>query len=251
MLLWLLLVVASAVALLRQVQEPGYREQLTALEISGGYTPSSRASAGAGAGGRQPQGSRKYQAVPATIISAAHTTSTTAGSYYDQVRDLLAPLGTDSAITATLQTDSTLRNRMWQIANDTTTWGYAAGQAVLSQYLGYTFRPWYEGGGVLSGPSQRTTLATAADQPKGARLALYPNPADQFVTLQVSERDGRPMGVVRLVDALGRLCRTVALPADGTATLDLRGLAPGLYYYTYSVGVGEAPVQSGTLVKLP
>ncbi len=58
-----------------------------------------------------------------------------------QVRALLAPLGSDSAIAVALRADSSLRAPLWRIANDTLTWGYVAGRTALSYYCGYVFRP--------------------------------------------------------------------------------------------------------------
>lgn len=60
-------------------------------------------------------------------------------------------------------------------------------------------------------------------QPVGPYLTLVPNPAHETVHLSA-----RPGTTVELLDALGRVVRSVTLPT-GTASLDVRGLAPGLY----------------------
>ena len=66
----------------------------------------------------------------------------------------------------------------------------------------------------------RPVAATAA-------LACFPNPARTHATLQVPVGQASPLV---LLDALGRPVRTYPLPAHATtATLDLTGLAPGLY----------------------
>lgn len=54
-------------------------------------------------------------------------------------------------------------------------------------------------------------------------LSLYPNPAHDRVTVR-----GAPGQPIRLVNALGRVVRQPASSPD-VASLDLRGLAPGLY----------------------
>lgn len=54
-------------------------------------------------------------------------------------------------------------------------------------------------------------------------FTLTPNPAHTTVQLT-----GAPAPTAALLDALGRMVRTVATPA-GTASLDVRGLAPGVY----------------------
>ena len=162
---------------------------------------------------------------------------------------------TDSATLVALKTNATLRTRFEQIANDTTTWGFVAGQAVLSRYLGYKFRPWYEGapdpvyegfrtvkgGGTLE--AANTTAARMA-----ATLSVYPNPATDAVELQYALPEGSNGGELVLRDRFGKECRRVALASNThNLTLSLKGLLPGLYYYTYNVS--EERVQAGTLMK--
>ncbi|WP_196295126.1 FG-GAP-like repeat-containing protein [Hymenobacter ruricola] len=65
-------------------------------------------------------------------------------------------------------------------------------------------------------------LALAA-APARPALAVYPNPAHGQVQLHLPTA-----ARAELLDALGRVLRTVPAPA-GTATLDVAGLAPGLY----------------------
>ncbi|MBC7446638.1 MAG: T9SS type A sorting domain-containing protein, partial [Hymenobacteraceae bacterium] len=243
----------SAVALLRAVSAPAYLEQLNALEVRGGYTPSSLVVAGGG----NTTGEMTARATTTTPLAR----TSTAGSYFDQVRDLLAPFGTESAILAALQTDSTLRGRLWQIATDTTTWGYVAGQAVLSRYLGYEFQPWYENSGdatasdafrapAVSPTNSRPMGAAPQTQPRPATLAVYPNPATTQLALTYTLPDGAGPATLILRDPTGKVCRQLTLDARTTeASVGLHGLRPGLYYYTYSVGGGR--VQSGTVVKQP
>ncbi|MDB5234406.1 MAG: hypothetical protein JWR44_1399, partial [Hymenobacter sp.] len=80
-------------------------------------------------------------------------------------------------------------------------------------------------GGVLA-----ARASTAA-----ARLAAYPNPATDFVTLTLPAGGGH----LALVDALGRVVRTQALPvAAGPGTVSLAGLAPGLYQMQATLASG-------------
>ncbi len=235
--------VNAAVDMLRALNEPGYEEQLLALEVAGNYQAANRTAAP-----RLPK--HRRHAVGAD--TQARTTPT--ATYFDEVRELLAPLGSDSAIVVTLKADSTLRKRLWQIANDTTTWGYVAGQATLGRYLGYKFRPWFEGAPEISYDAFRTTAAPAASKStaveRGATLALYPNPADDVVTLTYTLPHGAATGQIELHDQFGKRCRVVELNASSqAAAFNLRGLLPGLYYYTYSAE-GER-VMAGTLVKRP
>lgn len=244
----------SAVALLRQAQEPGYEEQLTALEIRGGYTPSNRQVAPPTVMETRPVASARRKRRQA-VVTAPVWHRTTTGSYFDQVRELLAPLGTDSAIAVTLQADSALRAELWQIANDTLTWGFGAGRAVLTRYLGYQFRPWEQndpaeelGARGLAQAEARKQPATLASVPPA--VALFPNPTAETVQLAYRLPAGAAGATLRIVDKFGKSWRTVALPQpEGQITVDLRALPAGLY--SYVVLVGEGRVQSGTLVKLP
>ena len=153
--------------------------------------------------------------------------------------------------TVNLRTDSTLRGRLEQIAHDTTTWGYVAGQTVLSRYLGYKFRPWFEGAPTPTFDSFRSASATAST-PKSihrkSTLDVYPNPANDAVELTYTLPEGAAAGQVVLRDKFGKECARAELTAAGTtATLNVRGLLPGLYYYTYNVGAER--LQAGTLMK--
>ncbi len=55
-------------------------------------------------------------------------------------------------------------------------------------------------------------------------LTLAPNPAHEAVQLSAA-----PLAPVRVFDALGRTVRTTTATAEGTATLDVRGLPAGVY----------------------
>ncbi len=244
----------SAVALLQRVTDPAYSEQRTALESLNGYTPASRSLAVAGPKNVAPLTRRQQRQVAkhqSPAVSTASRTST-GGTYFDEVRELLAPFGSDSAIVAALETDAALLARFEQIANDTTTWGYVAGQTVLSNYLGYQFRPWFENTPDLSAEASRIAqdAATAKQQPAGrpaATLALYPNPATDAVQLDYRQPT-RSEGTWQLQDRFGHVCRRVTLTgATTTATVTLNGLLPGLYYYSYDVD--GARVQAGILQK--
>ncbi|WP_420455038.1 T9SS type A sorting domain-containing protein [Rubrivirga sp.] len=57
-------------------------------------------------------------------------------------------------------------------------------------------------------------------------LVVYPNPTAGRVTVEAGPRSG---GHVTVFDVMGRLVRSVTLPADGTVGLDLGDLPPGLY----------------------
>jgi sarcosine oxidase gamma subunit len=76
-----------------------------------------------------------------------------------------------------------------------------------------------------------------------AGLTLYPNPASQSATIGLAS--AAPASA-QVLDALGRLASTQALPSSGQ--LDLRGLAPGPY--VVRVQQGEA-VSYRHLAALP
>ena len=76
-------------------------------------------------------------------------------------------------------------------------------------------------------------ITGVAPERADAAMALFPNPATRVVYLRLAAP--APVGgAVRLLDAVGRTVRTVALPA-GAASLDveLSGLPPGIYFVRY------------------
>lgn len=79
----------------------------------------------------------------------------------------------------------------------------------------------------MSAPVTVTRLNGLADDVSGRRLELRPNPATDYVRLTMGSP--APPAPALLFDALGRVARRYALPATDEATLDLRGLPPGLY----------------------
>ncbi len=254
----------SAVALLTPLNEPGYGEQLTALRQVGGYPPLASRPApptptGTGTGWVARRAARRAEAATATpareALTAAARTAAAGGTYFEQVRALLAPLGSEATIRATLRADSTLRGQLWAIARDTTAWGFVAGQAALTRYCGYRFRmglgqlPPADEWGDETGA--RAAAPVAAPRPL---LTLYPNPTTGRVLVRLAE-GAAPAGRLVVWDAFGKIRQTVAWPAQKASVkaeevvLDLSALLPGLYYYTY--WVGDEKVQTGTLVRQP
>ena len=77
---------------------------------------------------------------------------------------------------------------------------------------------------VLGLPEDPTTAAPA--------LVAWPNPAREQVQLRLPT--GTPLGTARLLDALGREVRTLAV--NGPTTLDVRGLPAGVYLLRVAAG---------------
>lgn len=76
--------------------------------------------------------------------------------------------------------------------------------------------------GIFTARLTNTPLATPALVAEAAPLTAWPSPAREVVMVS-----GAP-GLVELLDALGRVVRTITMPA-GEGELDLWGLPPGLY----------------------
>lgn len=145
----------------------------------------------------------------------------------------------------------------------------------LSVPAGYEYYQWYRDGVAINGATANTYTAldngsyrvdvgnsayckmsslnlafagTAVSnlQVEGVACSFYPNPLRS--TLQVDVEGGaRNSATLRLVDAQGRLLRTVALKA-GHNTVPVGSLPAGLYHAVLCVGATERSVQ---LVKLP
>lgn len=88
-------------------------------------------------------------------------------------------------------------------------------------------------------------IASAADDAAGDRaITLAPNPASSSVALRLpGARDYR----IRIVDALGRVHRTLKRERRTKVELDLRGLASGLY--TIVAGDGESSWSERLIVR--
>lgn len=235
--------VDSAAALLNRVGDAAYADQLSDLE--------SRITAGSS---ERVAGPSRHHAIVSRKAIARENSSGTArrggstDSYFQQVRDLLAPLGSDSAITATLLADSTLRNQLLTIANDTLTWGYVAGQAALTRYLGYEFTPWFQHEVTENG--QRLVQGTPASIKRLNCAQVYPNPTTGEVRVAYQLPARVPQATIQIHDGLGRIVRTVACDSEhGEVVLQLGELPSGLY--SYSLAAPGRVLQSGKLVKLP
>ncbi len=240
---------AQAVALLEATNAPRHTELVAALSFDPDAANLSRAAPG------QPKGRAgkvaKRDQVAATVRPAQR--GAPAGTYFAQVRALLAPLGSDSAITVALRADSSLRAPLWRIANDTLTWGYVAGRAALSYYCGYVFRPVQETALDTTGGYNRAVAPVV--QPLPAKVAgtvqLHPNPANGRVEVTFAQ----PVtsgGRLVLYNPYGQPVRELTLRSKtetGTAELDVAGLQPGLYYYIHWAGGQKG--QTGTLVVQP
>jgi hypothetical protein len=86
-------------------------------------------------------------------------------------------------------------------------------------------------------PQQPLATATAA---LSQQVALYPNPAKKAAFVELPASLGRQAVTASLVDALGRVVRTVTLPAKGSVAhaLDLSELATGVYALRLSTSAG-------------
>jgi hypothetical protein len=86
-------------------------------------------------------------------------------------------------------------------------------------------------------PQQPLATATAA---LAQQVALYPNPAKKAAFVELPASLGRQAVTASLVDALGRVVRTVSLPAKGAVAhqLDLSELATGVYALRLSTSAG-------------
>ena len=236
----------SAVALLERTWEPGFGEQRRALEKQLYGASGQRQT---GRNGKMLTGPLRNESAGAGTSQARPAEPLT---YFEQVENLLAPLGSDSAITATLRADSTLRHQLEAIATDTLTWGYVAGQAVLTRYLGYHYGPWF-GATAANGARQArkvTVTKNAALAEPAAWVSLYPNPTTDNVTVEYQLPAEAATGELIVYDKLGHPWRTLSLRATrGSVTLSLADLPFGVY--AYRLLAQSHPVRAGTLVKLP
>lgn len=86
-----------------------------------------------------------------------------------------------------------------------------------------------------------TTSNTAPAWGRG--LALFPNPARRYTTIQLPALPGATQAAYSLLDALGRTRQTGSMGLTGAVTthqLDVTGLAPGLY--TLRIAVADQQV---------
>jgi len=90
---------------------------------------------------------------------------------------------------------------------------------------------------LLFSPQQPLATAPAA---LAQQVGLYPNPAKTTAFLELPASLGRQAVTATLVDALGRVVRTVTLPAQGAQAhqLDLHELTTGVYALRLSTSAG-------------
>lgn len=96
-------------------------------------------------------------------------------------------------------------------------------------------------GGCASAASAAVVVVLAVRGALPAGWALYPNPADAFLTLELAPGAG-PVQLT-LTDALGRVLRALTTSAARTA-LDVRGLPNGLYTLQATLPNGQQQAQS-------
>ena len=103
------------------------------------------------------------------------------------------------------------------------------GDGLLDIYTGHSvYSPVTPHGIDLFFNHPATVTSTAPALVASLDLAVFPNPAHEHVTLRLPTGSGAT--TVELRDALGRLVRTLSVPATGGDThLSLAGMVPGLY----------------------
>ena len=79
-------------------------------------------------------------------------------------------------------------------------------------------------------------LASPAEKPALATLTLAPNPARTTTTLYLPPVPGATHATVHLRDVLGREMRTLAAPLGEATSLNLAGLASGVYLLQAQAG---------------
>ena len=115
--------------------------------------------------------------------------------------------------------------------------GLTLGSSVLTGTSGS------RGSDVVLGKLSRATALAARSATKALALACFPNPATTRATLRLPAT-ATAATLATLTDALGRPVRTCVVPARATeATLELGGLAPGLYSVRCGTANGQLVVE--------
>jgi hypothetical protein len=95
-----------------------------------------------------------------------------------------------------------------------------------------------QAGGVLSyGTRNRTATSTRTEAARALALSVYPNPATTSATVETAQPTR-----ISLLDLTGRVVQT-ASPAQRRHTVNLAGLAPGVYLVRAVGNDGAAAVQ--------
>ena len=125
------------------------------------------------------------------------------------------------------------------------TGGLRGGLTFGSSALSGSYAPtatYPEWGDVVLGKLSNATALATHPTTATTSLACYPNPARTAATLHLPP--DLEAHAATLLDALGRPVRTYLLPAHATtATLDLTGLAPGLYMVRCGTASGRLVVE--------
>ncbi|KAA9339171.1 T9SS type A sorting domain-containing protein [Hymenobacter busanensis] len=151
--------------------------------------------------------------------------------------DVIGVIGQDPGATTgwTVPGGSTLNNTLIRrptVSLGRTHWDAATAAEWLPQ-----------GGDVFTGIGQHTNsscivTSTNPARPVATGLQVYPNPATGHVLVQVTGLTSRESARIQLLDGLGRPVRqhTQTLGATDVVSLDLRGLAAGLYQVLVEAG---------------
>jgi len=118
---------------------------------------------------------------------------------------------------------------------------YLAGMLAGPVSFGATTLP-ASGGPVAFLASLSDEGATLATAPPAALagLSLAPNPAHGTAQVRIPAVPGTAQATLTLLDALGRVARRQPAATGATATLDLAGLAPGVYVLRVQAGAATA-----------
>ncbi len=232
----------SALAVLAARNLPAYAADQTALEaLLTDFGSSSRPAAPA-----VPPRAERAPAAATAAVGRRDYAAEPATDYEILIRALLAPLGQAPQIRAALLQDANLHGELEAMAADSLTPGFTVARTALRYYLGYQYP--------ISNPGATTPddLLIGQRTKPAPPVELYPNPTSGTTDIICRTwPTGATSGVVRLYDHLGAQVRVVKLTArtETAATLDVRGLRPGLYRYV--VQLGEATASRGTLLVQP
>lgn len=222
----------TAIALLEREQSPAYDEYL--LQLQSLREEASMAAGGNGQRHTLLQASAPWRkAAPVAVDLRRSAANPTAGravtNYLYRVRDLLLPLGTDSARTVAVMTDGSLRAELQRMAEDSLTRGYLAARAAMNQYGGthYRLTEWEDAEG--DGADLGRSAGPVEPTPPTAFLVLTPNPSTGHVRVGYGLPRTAQQVAVRVYDEWGQPCGEHRLTAESLAEGVTLRLRPGLY----------------------
>lgn len=141
-----------------------------------------------------------------------------------------------------LKTDSVARQKVEEVAADSTSPGYANARSLLT----HVFETYFLQETLLPGTGSSNKTAGIKETGKESAISCFPNPANESVTFAWSLPEGTSSASIKLYDATGKLIGHYGVSPENKQFNMKTNSLQGLFFYIFTVD--EQPVSKGKLV---